>query len=83
MSKLQKLFDRLMSGQSDASFSFDDLCSLLALLGYTSRTTKGSHVIFQRSGSFLNLQRGPGGKAKAYQVRQVRAELKRLNLQPQ
>lgn len=82
MSKLAKLFDRLMSGQTDASFSFEDLCNLLTQLGYVSRTTKGSHIIFQRDDSFLNLQRGSGGKAKTYQVRQVRSQVKRLDLKP-
>ena len=36
---------------------------------------KGSHIIFQRGSSFLNLQPSTGGKAKVYQVRQVREEL--------
>ena len=52
MSKAEKLFDKLMSAQSDANFSFDDLCTLLAKLGYTARKTKGSHIIFQRGSSF-------------------------------
>lgn len=82
MSKARKLFDRLVAGQNDANFAFVDLCSLLTHLGYTSRRTKGSHVLFQRDESFLNLQPVAGGKAKAYQVRQVRVELKRLNLKP-
>lgn len=82
MSKIEKLFDRLMAGSSDANFLFDDLSTVLTKLGYTRRATKGSHIIFQRAGSFLNLQPASGGKAKAYQVRQVRAELKRLNLNP-
>jgi hypothetical protein len=30
----------------------------------------------------LNLQPTTGGKAKAYQVRQVREELQKLNLKP-
>jgi hypothetical protein len=82
MSKTEKLFEKLMSGTNDASLSFNDLCSLLSKLGYTERKTKGSHVIFQRESSFLNLQPSTGGKAKAYQVRQVRQELQRLNLKP-
>lgn len=55
---------------------------LLTKLGYTMRKTKGSHIIFQRGSNFLNLQPSAGGKAKAYQVRQVRQELKNLNLKP-
>ena len=82
MSKAEKLFERLMSGASDANFSFDDLCTLLTKLGYMARPTKGSHILFQRDDSFLNLQPAAGGKAKAYQVRQVRSELKSRNLKP-
>jgi hypothetical protein len=43
---------------------------------------EGSHIIFQRGPSFLNLQPSSGGKAKAYQVRQMRQELQKLNLKP-
>ena len=82
MSKAEKLFAKFMSGQSDANFPFDDLCTRLTKLGYTARKTKGSHIIFQRGPSFLNLQPSTGGKAKAYQVRQVRQELQKLNLKP-
>jgi len=82
MSKAEKLFEKLMSAQGDASFAFDDLTTLLTKLGYAARNTKGSHIIFQRGSSFLNLQPSTGGKAKAYQVRQVRHELQRLNLKP-
>ncbi len=55
---------------------------LLTKLDYTARKTKGSHIIFQRGSSFLNLQPAAGGKAKVYQVRQVRQELQNLNLKP-
>jgi hypothetical protein len=69
-----------MSGRHDADFSFNQLCTLLTELGYTVHKTKGAHVIFQLGASVLNLQSSPGGKAKAYQVRQVRQELPNLNL---
>jgi hypothetical protein len=82
VSKTEKLFAKLLGGRHDANLSFDDLCSLLMKLGYTMRKTKGSHVIFQRGSSFLNLQSTSGGKAKSYQVRQVRQELQNLNLKP-
>ena len=82
MSKAKKLFDAVLGGRNDANFPFADLCALLTKLGYESRTTKGSHVIFQRGPSFLNLQATLGGKAKAYQVRQVRQELQKWNLKP-
>lgn len=82
MSRVEKLFADLMGGRHDADFSFNQLCSLLIRLGYTMRKGKGSHVIFQHGESFLNLQSAPGGKAKAYQIRQVRQELQSLNLKP-
>jgi len=78
----RKLFDKLIAGRSDANFSFDELCTLLTKLGYTMRKTKGSHILFQRGASFINLQPATGGKAKAYQVRQVQQELQKLNLKP-
>ncbi len=71
-----------MPGRHDADFSFNQLCSLLTELGYTMRKAKGDHVVFQLGASVLNLQSAPGGKAKPYQVRQVRQELPNLNLKP-
>ena len=78
----RELFEKLMAGRSDATFSFDDLCTLLTKLGYAMRKAKGSHIIFQRGSSFLNLQPSAGAKAKAYQVRQTREELQKMNLKP-
>lgn len=80
MSKTAKLFEKLMGGTSDADFALDDLMALLTRLGYDSRKTKGSHIIFQRGSSFLNLQPSAGGKAKSYQVRQAREELRNQKL---
>jgi hypothetical protein len=71
-----------MAGRHDADFSFNQLCSLLIEVGYAMRKAKGSHVLFHRDASFLNLQSAPGGKAKPYQVRLVRQELPNLNLKP-
>ena len=79
MGRAEKLFDKLIAGRNDANFPFDELCMLLTKLGYNARKTKGSHIIFQRGPSFLNLQPTTGGKAKSYQVRQ---ELQNLNLKP-
>jgi len=79
VSTVEKLFEKLIGAQNDANFSFDDLCTLRTKLGYTMRKTKGSHIIFQRGASFLNLQPSADGKAKSYQVRE---ELQKLNLKP-
>jgi len=82
MSGAEKLFAKLVDSRHNSNFRFDDLCTLLSKLGYTVRKTKGSHLLFQRGSSFLNLQPAAGGKAKAYQVRQVRHELQNLKLKP-
>jgi hypothetical protein len=81
MSKIAKIYEKLMTGQSDANFSFDDLRYLLERLGYDIRQ-RGSHLIAQKGASFQNLQ-DQKGKAKPYQVAQVREDLKKFNIQPE
>ena len=75
MSNWNKTLGKLMAGHSEASIDFDDLCNLLTRLGYARRQS-GSHNIFRKPGfDLINLQNS-GGKAKPYQVRQVRDQLK-------
>jgi hypothetical protein len=52
MSRAEKLFDKLMAGQTDANFPFVDLCLLLTKVGYTARKTKGSHPSFNADQAF-------------------------------
>ena len=61
-----------MRGASDANIAFDDLRHLLLRLGFEERK-RGSHHVFRKQGieEKINLQQDDG-KAKAYQVRQVR-----------
>ena len=75
MSKLAKTLDRVLRGNADANIRFDDLRALLRHLGFAERV-RGGHHIFTRDGvaEILNLQ-ARGGKAKPYQVRQVRGVL--------
>ena len=72
MPKSDKILLTVLSGRADANIAFADLRRLLASLGFQSRT-KGSRHIFWREGvtEILNVQ-GKQGKAKAYQVKQVR-----------
>ena len=73
MGKFEKLLLKILSGTSDANFDFDDLRNLLLKLGFTERTSSGSHRIFYKDGieEIINIQ--PNGKqAKPYQVKQVR-----------
>ncbi len=72
-----------MLGASDANFSFSDLCQILQILGFEVRI-KGSHHIFTKEGvaEILNLQpqKADQSKAKAYQVKQVRAVILKYKL---
>jgi hypothetical protein len=72
VSKVTKTLDRVLRGNADANIRFGDLCVLLEHLGFTARI-RGDHHIYTRDGvdEILNLQ-PRGGKAKVYQVKQVR-----------
>lgn len=80
MGKHDKILLQILRGGSDANIAFDDIRSLLRHLGFDERE-RGSHHIFTKSGvqERLNLQR-EAGKAKAYQVRQVRAVIVKYKL---
>jgi hypothetical protein len=80
MSRYQKLLFQILRGTSDDNISFSDLCVLRLRLGFHERT-RGSHHIFRKEGieEKINLQRDDA-KAKAYQVRQVRAVILKYRL---
>jgi hypothetical protein len=73
MASLPKILAVILSGRSDQNLRFSDLRRLLLAMGFQERIT-GGHHIFTREGvtEIINLQPLPGGKAKAYQVKQVR-----------
>lgn len=81
MGKQDKIKQDVLAGTSVANIRFDDLCALMVSLGFKERI-KGSHHIYSKTGIFeiINLQSLPGGKAKPYQVRQVRAAIQQNNL---
>ena len=80
MDKKEKVLLKILRGTSDANISFGDLCLLLRHLGFDERI-KGSHHIFTKTGveEILNLQ-PKRGKAKVYQVKQVRNIIVRYKL---
>ena len=69
----KKVLDKLLSGLSDKNIRFQDLRKLLKDFGFSERI-KGDHHIFYKEGieEIINLQPLKDGKAKAYQVKQVR-----------
>ena len=80
MASRDKILDGVLRGSSDANISFGDLCGLLRRLGFEERI-KGSHHIFTRHDiiEILNLQ-PKRGKAKPYQVKQVRGIILKYRL---
>ncbi|XWK86306.1 MAG: type II toxin-antitoxin system HicA family toxin [Phormidium sp.] len=80
MSQRDKLLAKILLGTSDANIPFTELCQLLINLGFEERI-RGSHHIFSRDGveEILNLQ-PKRGKAKAYQVKQVREVILKYQL---
>ena len=73
MSRIKKAVAKILEGRSDANLDFADLCFVLERAGFSSRAGKGSHTIFFRDGvpEIVNIQ-SRDGKAKPYQVKQVR-----------
>ena len=71
----------LLESAKDYSHRFADVVQFLEATGWRQRI-KGSHHIFTRPGVpvLLNLQTEKSGKAKAYQIRQVRQVLLQFKL---
>jgi hypothetical protein len=71
----------LLNAAKDYGHRFLDVVHFLEADGWKSRI-KGDHYIFTRSGVpvLLNLQPEKDGKAKAYQIRQVRRAIIQFNL---
>ena len=68
----KKLLEKMLSGVSDASLSFNHIAHLLMRIGFKERL-KGDHHIFYKDGieEIINIQ-PKSGKAKPYQVKQIR-----------
>ena len=77
----RKTLDAILSGLSDKNIRFDDLRALLKSFGFRERI-KGCHFIFSRTAvmEIINLQPLKDGKAKPYQVKQVRTIFLRYRL---
>ncbi len=75
------IIDKVLSGLSDKNIKFEDLRKLLLSFGFEERT-KGDHHIFTRADimEILNIQPLRDGKAKAYQVKQIRTVILKYKL---
>jgi hypothetical protein len=81
MPSLRKTLDSILSGRSDENIRFAELCRVLLAMQFYRRIS-GGHHIFWRNGipEIINLQPLPGGRAKAYQVKQVRQIVSKYGL---
>jgi predicted RNA binding protein YcfA (HicA-like mRNA interferase family) len=81
MSQWQKVLDRILNGNCDQNINFDNLCTLLERLGFRKRQ-EGSHHVFTRADiiEIIDIQPRKDGKAKDYQVRQLRGILKKYHI---
>jgi hypothetical protein len=72
MGKYDKLLHKVLSGGSDSNIQFSELCQLLYRLDFKERI-RGDHHILSKQGisEIINIQ-PKEGKAKPYQVRQIR-----------
>jgi predicted RNA binding protein YcfA (HicA-like mRNA interferase family) len=77
----KEIIDKVLSGLSDKNIRFEDLRKLLLSLGFDERI-KGDHYIFAKPDiiEIINIQPLRDGKAKAYQVKQVRNLILRYKL---
>ena len=69
----RKVLNKVLSGLSDRNLRFRELVKLISDFGF-SEGIKGDHHILYKDGveEIINLQPLKDGKAKAYQVKQVR-----------
>jgi hypothetical protein len=80
VARWEKVLDTVLRAASDANIDFGELCALLKALGFDERV-RGDHYIFSKTGvsEIINLQ-PKSGKAKPYQVKQVRNLITRYRL---
>ena len=72
---------KVLAGLSDKNIRFADLRKLMVNLGFEERI-KGNHHIFTKGGvdEIINIQSLKDGKAKTYQVKQIRGIFLRYKL---
>lgn len=81
VSTKDKLLKKILCGTQDTNVTFKEIMHLLELLKYNMRNTGGSHTVVSYTGTpeILNLQPKKDGKAKPYQIAQVRAHITKYN----
>ncbi|MBT9449801.1 type II toxin-antitoxin system HicA family toxin [Akkermansia glycaniphila] len=82
MSIKKKLLLKIMGGAQDGNVTYAEALKLLELLGYRFREGKGSHTVACYPGTpgLLTLQPKKDGKAKSYQLEQIRRDIREKGL---
>ena len=82
MAKIDKTYERVISGLSDNNIRFTELVTLLKKFGFNLRI-KGDHFIFYKRGveEIINIQ-PIRDKAKPYQIKQIRNIIFKYKLKP-
>ena len=77
----KKVYEAVMSGKSDNNINYTDFQNLIINLGFNFKRQNGSHGIYhnKKIKERMNIQ-NDGGKAKAYQVKQLRTIIFKHNL---
>ena len=77
----KRILEKILTGLSDKNIRFSELSNVILSLGFAERI-KGDHHIFTRAGvaEIINLQPLKDGRAKAYQVKQVRSIILKYKL---
>lgn len=67
-----------MSGRQDGNVTFEEALQLLKILGYVFRQNSGSHIIagLPDVRGMLTMQPRKDGKAKGYQLDQMREHIR-------
>ncbi|HAO21999.1 MAG: toxin HicA [Desulfobacteraceae bacterium IS3] len=82
MEKIEILLKKARQNPND--FRFSDLCNICDHFFGKARQESGSHRVYKtpwQGDPRVNIQKGKGGKAKSYQVRQVIRAVEKIRSQ--
>jgi len=73
-----RIYNAVVSGRSDSNIRFADLKNLIYTLGFVFKGQSGSHAGYYHPGihARISIQPTKDGKAKPYQVKQLRDIIK-------
>ena len=77
----KKVYDAVVSGKADNNVRFANFQNLITSLGFIFKNQEGSHMIYSNKSinEIMTIQE-KGGKAKDYQVKQLRKIIKKHGL---